>query len=155
MVPDPLQLVVFTLDKHRYALHLSVVERAVAMIEITPLPSAPDIVTGIVNIHGAIVPVLDIRKRFRLPEREPDPGDQLLIAHSAKRDVALAVDAVHDVLAIPAGEVVAPENILPHLEHVDGIVRLDDGLVFIQDLDAFLSLEEEQALEAAIAEESR
>ena len=149
-MPDPLQLVVFTLDELRYALHLSAVERAVNMIEITPLPSAPEIVIGVVNVHGSVIPVLNIRKRFRLPEREPDLGDQLLIAHTARRDVALVVDTVNDVLALPSGEPVAPETILPHLEHVEGVVKLDDGMIFIQDLDAFLSLEEEHGLDASV-----
>jgi len=79
-VPETLQLIVFTLDAQRYALHLSAVERAIRMVEITPLPKAPEIVIGVVNIHGAVIPVLNIRKRFRLPEREPDLGDQLIVA---------------------------------------------------------------------------
>ena len=147
---ETLQLVIFTLDEQRYALHLSSVERAIRMVEITPLPSAPEIVIGVVNVHGAVVPVLNIRKRFRLPEREPDLGDQLIIAHTARRDVALVVDTVSDVVTLPSGELVAPETILPQLEFVEGVVKLADGMVFIHDLAAFLSLEEDQALEAAI-----
>lgn len=147
---ESLQLVVFTLDEQRYALHLPSVDRAVPMIEITPLPSAPEIVFGLINLHGAVIPVLNIRKRFRLPEREPDLCDQLIIAHTARRDVALVVDMVSDVVALPSGELVAPETILPQLEHVKGVVKLDDGMIFVHDLDAFLSLEEEQALQDAI-----
>jgi purine-binding chemotaxis protein CheW len=149
-VPKILQLVIFTLDEQRYALHLSSVERAIRMIEITPLPTAPEIVIGVVNVHGAVIPVLNIRKRFRLPEREPDLGDQLIIAHTARRDVALVVDTVSDVVILPAVELVAPETILPQLELVEGVVKLEDGMVFIHDLTAFLSLEEDRALEAAI-----
>jgi purine-binding chemotaxis protein CheW len=154
-VPEPLQLVVFTLDDQRYALRLPAVELAIRMIEITPLPTAPEIVIGVVNVHGAVVPVLNIRKRFRLPEREPDLGAQLIVARTARRIVALVVDTIHDVLALPSQELVAPESILARLEHVQGVVKLADGMVFIQDLDAFLSLEEEQALDAAIEEEDR
>jgi purine-binding chemotaxis protein CheW len=128
------------------------VERAIRMVEITPLPKSPNIVLGLVNVHGEVIPVLNIRKRFRLPEREAELGDQLIIARTARRLVALVVDTVSDVLALPSGELVAPESILPQMEHVEGVVKLDDGLVFIQDLDKFLSLDEEQALEAAIEE---
>ena len=151
-MPETLQLLVFTLDAQRYALRLSAVERAVRMIEITPLPKAPEIVIGVVNVHGTFVPVLNIRKRFRLSEREPDLGDQLIIARTARRIVALVVDTVNDMVSLPSVEIVAPESILSQLEHLEGVVKLDDGMVFIQDLDAFLSLEEEQALEAAIKE---
>ena len=66
--------------------------------------------------------------------------------------MALVVDTVSDVVTIPSLDLVAPESILPQLEYVEGVVKLDGGMVFIQDLDAFLSLEEDQALEAAIEE---
>lgn len=147
---ESIQLVVFTLDERHYALHLSTTERALRMVEITLLPKAPEIVLGIIDVHGEVIPVLSIRKRFRLPEREPDPGDQLIIARTARRIVALVVDTVSDVVTLPAEEMVEPDRILPQLEHVEGVVKLDDGMVFIHDLDAFLSLEEEQALDAAI-----
>ena len=154
-MPESLQLVVFNLDDQSYALHLICVERAIRMVEITPLPKAPNIVLGLVNVHGEVIPVLNIRKRFRLPEREVELGDQLIIARTSRRLVALVVDTVSDVLALPSGELVAPKSILPQMEHVEGVVKLDDDLVFIQDLDKFLSLDEEQALEAAIEEGNR
>ena len=149
-MPETLQLVVFTLDEQRYALHLSLVESAIRMVEITALPSAPEIVIGVVNVRGAVVPVLNIRKRFRLSEREPDLGDQMIIASTGRRTVALVVDTVSDVITLPSEEMVAPETVLPQLAHVAGVVKLDDGMIFIHDLDAFLSLEEEQLLDTAI-----
>ncbi len=145
-------LVVFVLAGQRYAVHLSTVERSVRMVEITPLPQAPDIVFGVINLQGRIIPVLDLRSRFRLPERRPGLNDQLLIARTARRTVALVVDRVADVIDSPAGEEIAPATIVPGLEYVAGVVKLPDGLLFIHDLDGFLSLEEEEALDAALAE---
>jgi len=149
-VNDYDQLVVFTLDGHRYALSLSAVERAVHMVEITPLPKAPEIVLGAINLAGRIVPVLNIRKRFHLHERKPGLGDQLLIARTPSRTVALAVDAVDSVVQRYPDEVIAPPTIVPGLEYLAGVVKLADGMLFIHDLDRFLSLEEEQALATAI-----
>jgi purine-binding chemotaxis protein CheW len=149
-VSDPLSLIVFSLDEQRYALRLSSVERTVRMVEITLLPMAPEIVLGVIDCHGRVVPVLNIRQRFGLPERTPGIGDQLILARTTRRSVALVVDAVMDVVALPEGELVEPATILPELEYVEGVARLGDGMVFIHDLDAFLSLEEEQALETAL-----
>ncbi len=149
-VNDYDQLVVFTLDEHRYALSLSVVERALRMVEITPLPKAPEIVLGAINLAGRIVPVLNIRKRFQLNEQQPALGDHLLIARTPGRTVALAVDAVDSVVQRSPDEVVAPPTIVPGLEYLAGVVKLADGMLFIHDLDRFLSLEEEQALATAI-----
>ncbi len=146
----PEQLVVFFLDDYRYAVRLTAVERAVRAVEITPLPKAPDIVSGVINLGGAIVPVLNIRRRFSLPEREVKAGDQFLIAHTAKRTVVLVVDEVCGTVECSPRETIETEKIVPGLQYVTGVVKLDDGMLFIHDLDRFLSLDEENTLEAAI-----
>jgi purine-binding chemotaxis protein CheW len=154
-VLNPDQLVVFTLDNHRYAVHLAAVERAVRVVEITPLPKAPGVVSGVINLQGRIVPVLNIRKRFRLPDRETNLSDQLLIARTAQRTVALVVDAVCDVIDHIPQETTAPPTIVPGLEYLVGVVKLADGMLFIHDLDDFLSLDEEDALKLALGRENR
>ena len=74
------QLVVFNMDEQRYALQLATVERVVRMVEVTLLPQAPKIVLGVINAQGRIIPVVDIRRRFRLPARDIHLSDHLLIA---------------------------------------------------------------------------
>lgn len=143
------QLVVFTLDEQRYALHLSAVHRTVRMVAITPLPSAPEVVIGVINVKGQVIPVLDLRLRFRLPPRPPQLSDHLLIASTGRRTVALVADEVGGVVQQNEAGIVPPEEIVPGLEYVTGVTRLDDGLLFIHDLDGFLSLDEERALDAA------
>lgn len=143
------QHVGFTLDEHRYALPLSFVERIVRVVEVTPLPKAPEIVLGIVNVQGQVLPVVNVRKRICLPEREIDLSDQLIIAHTAKRAVALMVDAVA-IVECPDQEVFPADQILPAMEYFDGVAKLEDGLVLIHDLNKFLSLEEEEALDGAL-----
>jgi purine-binding chemotaxis protein CheW len=144
------QLVVFTLDDQHYALHLSAIMRIVRVVEITPLPKAPEIVTGVVNVQGRIIPVFNIRKRFRLPEREINLSDQLIIANTSKQPVALIVDGVTGVIEFSENKVITSEKILPDMEYVEGVVKLEDGIILIHDLDRFLSLEEEKALDMAL-----
>ncbi len=146
------QLVVFTLDEQRYALHLSAVERIVRMVEITPLPKAPEVVLGVVNVQGWIIPVVNIRKRFRLPEREISLSDQLIIASTSKRPVALVADTVSGLIECYEPQVITVEKILPHIEYVEGVVKLEDDMILIHDLDRFLSLEEEKMLDDAMKE---
>jgi purine-binding chemotaxis protein CheW len=145
------QLVVFSLDERRYALRLSAVDQIVRVVEITSLPKAPSIILGVVNIHGRIVPVYDIRVRFRLPDRAFMLSDHLIVAKTTRRAVALVVDKVTGVMVRMDGEVTGVEIFSPGLEYVEGVVKLEDGLVFIHDLDTFLSVEEEIRLEGAMA----
>lgn len=144
------QYVVFSLDAQRYALHLSAVDRVVSMVHITPLSRAPDIVLGIVNMQGRVIPVVNVRRRFRLPEREIALTDQLVVAHTARRAVALAVDRVMDVVKCSEQELIAAKSILPAVEYLGGVVKLEDGLILVHDLDTFLSLGEENSLDRAL-----
>ncbi|KXS31094.1 MAG: CheW protein [Candidatus Gallionella acididurans] len=151
---NPHHLIVFVLDRQRYALPLPVVDRVVRMVAVTPLPKAPDIVLGVVNFQGRVIPVINMRQRFCLPEREVALSDQLVVAHTSRRPVALVADAVLDVIACSAQDMIPTENILPRVEYVEGVVKLADGLIFIHDLDKFLSLEEESYLDHALGSRS-
>lgn len=149
----PFQLVPFFLDDQRYALHLDVVERVIPAVETTPLPKAPEIVLGLINIRGKIIPLLNIRRRFRLPDRETELTDHFIIAGTPKRSVALPVDSVSGVIQIFEGEITESTDVLPALEYVEGVVKLKDGLLLIHDLESFLSLEEETALDEALSDQ--
>jgi purine-binding chemotaxis protein CheW len=152
------QYVVFTLDELFYAVRLSAVIRAIRAVEITPLPKAPPIVLGVINLGGRIIPVVNIRKRFRLPERELELTDQFIVARASRSDanadggrlLALAVDEVVGVRDLSSQETIAAETILPGLEHLEGVAKTDQGLILIHDLGTFLSLEEESAIGAIL-----
>jgi purine-binding chemotaxis protein CheW len=146
------KLVIFSLDRQQFALGLSAVDRTIPVVEITPLPKAPEIILGIINIHGQIIPVFNIRKRFRLPDREMRLKDQFIIANTARYKVALLVDEVTDIIEYAPQEMTEPGTILPVTEYVEGIIKLEGNMVLIHSLDKFLSLDEEMVLENTLKE---
>jgi purine-binding chemotaxis protein CheW len=93
-----LDLVLFALDGQRYALALERVRRVVRAVAITPLPGAPPIVLGVLDLGGEVIPAVSIRDRFGHPRREVGLSDHLVIATAGKRTVALLVDEVTGVL---------------------------------------------------------
>lgn len=143
-------LVVFLLEGQRYAVALDRVERVLHMVAPAAFPKAPDIVSGVIDFHGRLVPVVNIRRRFRLRERAPKPSDQLLIVRTVHRWLALAVDAVESVLTVPPSVVADADKLVPGLDYVRGIVQLPEGIIFVHDVDAFLSLEEDVELAEAL-----
>ena len=146
------ELVVFRLDELRIALRLAAVERVVRAVQVTRLPQAPEIVLGVINLQGRAIPIVDFRCRFQLGRREPRISDQMIIARTEKRPVGLIVDAVEGMLSV-AEEAIAPaQTVMPGIRQIDGVVALPDGLLFIHDLDKFLSIDEERELDAALAE---
>ena len=147
-----IQLVVFTLDNQRFALPLSTVERAIRIMEIVHLPTAPEIVMGVINLHGKIIPVVNIRNRFRLPQREINLNDQLIISNTKKMPLAILIDSVLGVFEFPEKRIVSADKILPDIEYIEGVAKLEEGIILIHDIDKFLSLEEEKALNDAINE---
>lgn len=144
------QYVLLTLDDQRYSLPLTHVEKVVPAVYVTPLPQAPDIVTGIIDIHGQVIPVVNLRRRFRLPERMLELADQFIIATTSRRTIALTVDTVSGVIDISQQHVVSRTHILSSIEHVAGVATQEDGVILIHDLEACLSLEEERTLDAAL-----
>jgi len=144
------QLVVFVVERQRYALALAEVERALPMAAATPLPAAPPIVTGVLSLHGTPLPVVDLRRRLELVPRAPRPEDHLLVVHTPRRTLALCVDEVQGVLEVPAERITASTAVVPGIGQVAGIVALPDGLLLVHDLDALLSLDEDRQLGAAL-----
>ena len=138
------------MDGQHYAVNLAAVERIVHIVEVAPLPRAPEIVLGVINFSGRIIPVVDLRRRFRLPEKEAGLYDYLIIARTSKRQLAFSVDRVTGVLEYPETEVTAADRIVPGLEYLAGVLKLKDGLIFIHDLERFLSLDEEKSLNRAL-----
>ena len=144
------QYVVFVLGERRFCLRLNTVERVVHVAEIPPLPKAPDIVMAVLNVGGELIPVVDIRKRFALPPKDVNLSDQIIIAQTDKRKVAMIVDTVTGVIRAPQGNMAPAASILSDTDYLAGVIKLPDGLVLIHDLDTFLSLGEKKALESAI-----
>lgn len=136
----------------RVALPIANVERVTRAAYLTPLPNSPAIILGMVNIQGRVIPVINMRRRFKLPERAIALTDQLVIAHTRRRPVALVADAVNGVHAYDPPDIVGATNILPDIEFFEGVVKLDDGLVLIHNLDRFLSLDEAESLDQAMAQ---
>lgn len=144
------QFVFFKIDAQLFALPLCNVQRIARSVEITPLPRAPDIVIGIINVRGQIVPVVDFRKRLNMPPREISLQDHLVIGKTDRRSVALLVDDVTEISRINDDQITQRESILSEMPLVKGAVKVKGEIILIHDLEKFLSLDEAKKLEAAL-----
>ena len=149
---ESVSLVIFRVDKQRYGLPLDVVERIVHAVEVTLLPKAPAIVIGAIDVEGRVLPVLNIRQRLGLPERKISPANQFVIARTSRRGIVFVIDEALGMIDLPSTGMVGAAQIVPGLEQIRGVVQLPDGLVLIHDLESFLSLEEDRALDEALRE---
>ncbi|MEX2117315.1 MAG: chemotaxis protein CheW [Bacteroidota bacterium] len=152
---DKQKIVLFSLEEPRYALSVSEVVTVERAVEITHLPKAPEVVSGVINFHGEIIPVIDIRKLFRLPQRDVQLEDQLIIARTSRRLVALAVDSVNGVYNLDQYQTSDGGESFPFTEYLSGIATIEHGIVLITDLEKFLSLDEERILDVALTEDEK
>jgi purine-binding chemotaxis protein CheW len=147
----PLTLLVFQLGAQRLALRLEVVQRVLAMVEIRSLPGAPAPVTGLVNIAGRVIPVMDLRPRFGVASRAVELSDVLILADAGWRTVALVADGVIGLVARGGDDVTPMASMTGGLPDLAGVVKLDDGLVLLHDVDKVLSSAQRQQLDRLLA----
>lgn len=148
-------VLVFQVGGQRFGLPAHSVREAFRAVSIAPLPKAPKVVEGVVNVRGEVVPVLDIRSRFRLPKKDPEPADHIILAELAGRPLALRVDRVMELASLPSTEIETGKTAMPLGDYVSGVAKLPDGLVLIHDLGSFLSREESLELGESLSTGTR
>jgi purine-binding chemotaxis protein CheW len=124
--------------------------RVVRATEIVPLPHAPAVVRGVVDVAGEIVPVVSARARLGLPERPLDITSQFALVRGRGRTLALIVDSCEGVREHGPGEMTACSQVSLDPAHFDGITVLEDGLMLVSDSERFLLPGEAQILEEAL-----
>lgn len=146
----PEKFVPFSIEGLCLALPLEKVERVIPAVEVTPLPKAPAAVLGVINLGGRVIPVFDLRKRFNLTEKELVPENRIIMASGSKRTVAIVADEVKSVIEAGPETMASSGEVLSGLPHVKGVLKTEGGMLVIQDIDSFLSLEEESELASAL-----
>ncbi len=144
------EILIFELAEQRCAFALCEVRELLRAVTITPLPHAPDIVEGIVNVRGTVVPVLDLRARLRLPPKPVEPTDCLILAHVGERVVAIRADRAIGFARLEPEDIDTAIGKVPGVEYVAGAAKLPDALVVIHDLRDLLSRSEASALDGAL-----
>jgi purine-binding chemotaxis protein CheW len=99
---DLLRLVVVRLQGIEHALPVEHVVEVLRMVAITPLAEAPPWLLGVIDLRGRVIPVVDMRRRLGMPQREPDLSTPILVVRSRSVTAGLVADEVVEVLALPA-----------------------------------------------------
>src|SRR5947209_4471059 len=149
-VRTPLEFLIFELGGQRFGLPVPDVREIVRAVYPVPLPGAPAVVEGVINLRGRVVPVLDLRRCFRLPPRPIEPTDHLVIASAAGRVVALRVDRALDLARVAADDVDEVAGVGRDGQAVSRVAKLPGDLVLVQDLRAVLSPAEAAALDQSL-----
>lgn len=135
-----LQLVTFKIADEEFGVEILAVQEIIRIMQITAVPRAPAFIEGVINLRGKVIPVIDMRKRFGLPVVERDSQTRIIVMEFDQKVVGFLVDAVSEVLRIPADTVEAPPPVVAGIgsEYIKGVGKLDDRLLILMDLDSLL-----------------
>ncbi len=131
------QLVVFKLADEYYGLSIAVVDSIIKIQGITIVPHAHPYVEGVTNLRGTVLPVVDLRTRFGLPRIDTTRDTRIMVVESDGSMVGLVVDAVTEVLRVPAKIIEPPSMFVVALDaaFITGIAKLNERLITLIDLD--------------------
>jgi purine-binding chemotaxis protein CheW len=152
-VAEGLQYLTFSLAGEEYGIDILKVQEIRGWAPVTKVPNAPAFVRGVMNLRGAIVPVIDLRLRFGLEAIEYTKTTVVIVVMvqgaTGNRVIGAVVDGVSDVLNLQAADIQpAPDfGTAVHTEFISGLVTIEAGMVMLLDVDRLLSVEEMFALE--------
>jgi purine-binding chemotaxis protein CheW len=135
-------LVTFNLGKEEYGVAIESVQEIIRATDITPVPGAPAHVRGVINLRGKIIPVIDVRKRFALPEIADGDAQRIVVVELGDKRLGMLVDSVSQVIKISAGvvETLPEEATTLNENYIKGVGKLDNRLIIILNLNNSLLL---------------
>lgn len=152
--PDapPSQYLTLKLAHEEYGVDILAVREIRGWTPVTRIPQAPSYVLGVLNLRGAIVPVIDMRLRFGLPREEYTGNTVTVIVTVAGRHFGVVVDAVSDVLDVDPAQMrpVPDMGTTVDTEYLKGLTAVDERMVLLLDVDKLLQPQDAQMLEAAL-----
>ncbi len=136
-----MQCVTFTLADEVYGINVMQVQEVLREIEVAPVPGAPEYVTGIINLRGNVVSVIDARRRFGLPPVESTPLTRIVVIEARQQIIGILVDSVAEVVDIDPAAVETTPNVgnRESARYIEGVVSRDQELLILVDLDKLLS----------------
>lgn len=148
VMDDLLQLVSFHIGDEEFAVDILNIQGINRMVEVTKLPNAPDYIEGIINLRGQVIPIVDLRRRLGMPEKEYDKNTRFIVVELDRKVVGFIVDSVNEVLRITKSITEPPPASVAGIQsdYITAVGKLEDRLIILLDLEKVLTGSEKQEL---------
>ena len=146
-----MQLVSFKLGDETFGIEITRIREIILVGEITRVPGTPPYVKGLINLRSTVIPVIDLRTRFSLAENELTAESRIVVLNVGSRTIGIVVDSVNEVLRVPQEQISpAPPTVASSgNDYMTGLVRLEEYLLILLDVDRLLGDEDAQNLVTA------
>jgi len=145
------EFLTFTLGAEEYGVDILKVQEIRGYDAVTRIPDTPDFIKGVVNLRGAIVPVVDLRLKLRLGSAEYNSFTVMIVLNIARRVVGIVVDSVSDVIQLAAGQMHAAPEFGSQVDtrFISGLGTVDERMLILLDIEKLLSSQDLALLPAA------
>ncbi|SEP79717.1 purine-binding chemotaxis protein CheW [Solimonas aquatica] len=151
VVDAPAEFLTFRLGDEEYGVDILKVQEIRGYDSVTRIPDAPDFIKGVINLRGTIVPVVDMRIKFRLGKAEYNEFTVMIILNVSGRVVGMVVDSVSDVMQLGSEQLRPPPDIAGAVssKFITGIGTLEDRMLILVDIEKLMSSQDMALIESA------
>jgi len=133
----------FTVGEEEYGIEIYFVTEIIGIQKITDVPDMPTFIKGVINLRGKVIPVMDVRSRFKMPERQYDDRTCIIVVNVSSGAVGLVVDTVKEVLSIPPTQIELPPEVAGTAQqYIKGLGKVGDAVKILLDAEKLVSREE-------------
>ena len=143
------EMITFLIATQEFCIDVMTVREIRGWTPATPVAHAPAFVSGVINLRGKIIPVMDLRKRFGQTEIQQDKRNRILVVELDNKLLGLIVNSASEVLKIPPSDIEAPGSVFADGEsgYVVGVGKLKGRLIILLDITKLLHRPEFKQLE--------
>ncbi len=138
------EFLTFTLGQEEYAIDILRVQEIRGYDQVTAIANSPAFIKGVINLRGAIVPIIDLRIKFNLPTVTYDQFTVVIILNVLKRIIGVVVDSVSDVIALDAEAIKPPPEFGStfNTEYLMGLASVEERMLILVDIEKLMSSDE-------------
>lgn len=150
------EFLTFTLGPEEYAIDILRVQEIRGYDQVTPLAGTPPFIKGVINLRGAIVPIVDLRIRFALPEARYDAFTVVIILNVEHRVIGIVVDSVSDVVALEGSQIKPPPEFGGDMDtrYLMGLAALEERMLILVNIEKLLTSREMALVDTSAPKES-
>jgi len=148
------QMVSFAVGGEDYGIGIQTVKEVIKIKNITQLPKTPSFVRGVINLRGDVIPVIDLREKFGLPQEDYTDKTRVIVVELDGKSIGMVVDSVSTVINIAQNDIEPPPSLVGGLsaEFLKGVGKIGEELIILINIEKVLTAEEKIDLESSLEE---
>ncbi|MHC1749952.1 MAG: chemotaxis protein CheW [Cellulosilyticaceae bacterium] len=147
------QIVVFKLNDQEYGIDIMRVLEIITYQSVRPVPEVPDYIEGIINLRRDIYAIVNLRKRFHMPEEASDENTKIVLMKLEDLKVGFIVDTVSEILVIDERDIEPTPKMIARYDskYIKGVTKKNESMILLLDIDRLITEDDQDAINTLLA----